>query len=222
LFQGYFFCKPKNVEGRRLAPSSLACLQLLEKLTDPEVAVADLEAIVVQDVSLSYKLLRFINSPYFGIRKEIVSVRHAMVLAGIETVRSLSAMISLAQIEDKPDELMMLALTRAKMCELLGREVGEDRESSYFTVGLFSLLDAILDRPMVEILAQLPLALELEEAISERSGSLGAVLRSAESFERGDWIGIKVLGIDPIKAQTAYLESLAWAEGLRTTLSEEQ
>jgi EAL and modified HD-GYP domain-containing signal transduction protein len=220
LLQGYFFCKPKIVAGRRLTPSSLACLQLLEKLTDPGVEVEDLEAIVEQDVSLSYKLLRFINSPYFGFRKEIVSVRQAIILAGLETVRSLAAMISLARIQDKPDELMILALTRAKMCESLSHAMGDDRKSSYFTVGLFSLLDAMLDRPMEEILGQLPMAPELDEAILEQTGHFGAALRTAMSFETGDWVGIKLLGIDPLKTQAAYLDSLDWAEGLRPTLRE--
>lgn len=219
LFQGYFFCKPKVLAGRRLPPGSVAVLQLLEILLDPAVRVRDLEHLVEQDLALSYKLLRFINSPHFGFRHQIHSVQQAIVLAGLNTVRNLVALVALSQIQDKPGELALLALTRARTCELLGRQTAPKNAGSYFTVGLFSLLDALLDRPLAELLAQLPLAPEINAALLERAGPLGKTLECAAGFERGDWVALQTSGCDLEAARTAYLEAIRWANAFQQLTS---
>jgi EAL and modified HD-GYP domain-containing signal transduction protein len=211
LFQGFFFCKPVVVEGRRLPPGSVTVMRLLEILMDPMVKVRDLEQLIEEDIALSYKLLRFINSPHFGFRHQIHSVQQAIVFAGLDTVRNLVSLVSLSQIHGKPGELVRMALIRARTCELLGRQEKARDTGSYFTVGMFSLLDSLLDRPMEEVLQQLPLSEEVNAAILEHRGDLGRALDCSQAFERGDWVALSVGGFDLLQAQKAYLDAVRWA-----------
>jgi c-di-GMP phosphodiesterase len=185
FFQGYFFSKPTIVKGQKIAPNRLAVLQLLAKLSRADTAVADLEKAVSQDVTLSFKLLKIINSALYALPRKVQSVRQAILLLGRERIRSWVTLLALGESSDKPSELMVTAMVRAKMCERLAVSLGRPKEmDSYFTVGLFSALDAILDAPMEEIAKSLPLEDDLLAALLKREGQMGAVLNCTLAYER--------------------------------------
>lgn len=210
-FQGYFFCKPNIIVGQRTPANRLALLNLLGKLSDSEATVESLEDLISQDVTLSYRLLRYINSSNYSLGKTIDSVKHAIMLLGIETVRSLAYLIIVSSVEDKPFELFVTALIRAHMCELLAQELGDKNAAPiYFTVGLFSVIDAIMDKSMQEVLAQLPLSDEVCAALLEQRGRMGEALHCAIAYERGEWDEVKYQNISDQQIRDVYLKSLSW------------
>jgi EAL and modified HD-GYP domain-containing signal transduction protein len=210
-FQGYFFCKPEVIKGHRIPANRLVTLQLLAKLQDPETDFEELESIVSRDVSLSYKLLRVVNSAFYSLTRKVDSIRHALLLLGTRFITSWVSLIILAGIDDKPHELMITAMVRAKMCELLAQALGRRNKDTFFTVGLFSALDALMDSSMEEVLGSLPLSDEIKAALLEYEGSLGAVLRCVLAYERSNWEEVCYLGLDRGTITRAYLEAIAWA-----------
>lgn len=186
-FQGYFLCKPELLERERLPDNKLNILRALAKLEEPDASPKDLEKIIRTDVTLSYKLLRCVNSAYYGLSLEIESVRHAIVYLGIPAVRNWVRLLILAGLTDRPPELIKIALTRAKMCELLSQHAPNLSRETAFTVGLFSVLDALLNAPMDKLLPQLPLSEEIERALMEEKGSYGVLLHFVKAHEQGNW-----------------------------------
>ena len=218
-FQGYFFCKPNIIVGQRTPANRLALLNLLNKLSDLEATVDSLENLISQDVTLSYRLLRYINSSNYALGKTIDSVKHAIMLLGMETVRSLAYLIIVSSVEDKPFELFVTALIRAHMCELLAVELGEKNAAPiYFTVGLFSVIDAIMDKPMQEVLDQLPLNDDICTALIEQHGRMGEALHCAIAYERGEWDEVEYQNISDQKIRDVYLKSLSWCRDFMVAL----
>jgi len=219
-FQGYFFCKPKIIEGKCIPPNQIAILSLLAKLQNPETEMGEVEAIIKQDVSLSYKVLRFVNSAFFSLPKEIDSIGQAACLVGLARLKTWGTLLVMAGMDDKPMELLLIALVRAKMSEEVATALHESDVEEYFTVGLFSVLDALLDKPMSEVLSMVELSSYVHEALIERKGKRGEVLQCVLAYEQGDWEGVQHLGLDHSTLQKSYLESLAWMGGLMPLLKE--
>ncbi len=217
-FQGYFLCRPNVLKQPRSPGANRSVLlSLLAKLQDPEAEAKELKALIVQDVSLTYRLLRYINSASLGLRHQVESVQRALVLIGTQAIKNWASLILLTRVEDKPQELMITALVRAKMCEQLARETEARTRESAFTVGLLSLLDAIMDRPMAELLEVLPLADELKQALLTGEGELGDVLRRVQAYERGDWALLDDGALSNGVYRDSYLEAIRWAnEGARS------
>jgi len=212
-FQGYFFCKPHIIEGRSLPANRLVVLNLLAKLQDPEVDLEELEQLIVQDVSLTYRLLRYINSAAFSLGKEVESVHRALVLIGIQTIKNWVSLLLMARIDDKPKELMRTALIRARMSELLSELHGHKEEHDrYFTCGLFSVLDALMDRPMEELLGELPLNDSIKQALLEHGGDAGSVLTEVVNYEKGAWEALAETGIPASEYRNCYLQAVMWAD----------
>lgn len=138
-FEGYFFCKP-HVSNRQgvLPHNRLSTLQLLSKLQNPEIGLNELEQVVGQDVAMSYRILRYLNSPINALPRQVDSLRHAIVLIGTALIRQWASVIWLESIEDKPRELMIMAMVRAQMCQQLGASMGSRNLDQFFTVGLLS------------------------------------------------------------------------------------
>jgi EAL and modified HD-GYP domain-containing signal transduction protein len=204
LFQGYFFCKPQTLAARGVAPNRLAMLQLLAALNDPNVDFAQLETLISRDVALSYRLLRYINSAFFGLRREVDSIGRALALLGLENVKRWSTLTVFAGIEDKPRELIVTALSRARFCELAGpRLLDGARPDRLFTLGLFSVIDALMDAPMADLLATIPFPAEMSDALISRSGPHGALLATALDCERGRFPSDELAGL--------HMQALAWA-----------
>jgi EAL and modified HD-GYP domain-containing signal transduction protein len=218
-YQGFFFCRPKVVSGRRIPINKLAVLQLLAKVQDPRVEFEELEDLISQDVSLSFRMLKLINSAQFALRKKVESLRQALVILGLRAIRNWISLLALAKVEGKPNELLVVALIRGKMCELLARAGGRRDAETFFTVGLFSVLDAMLDQPLVEVVASLPLAEEINQGLLRHQGPHGNALACAIAYERGDWAHTQCMGVSEHDIQSAYLEALDWADNVKGAIS---
>lgn len=187
LFQGFFLNKPEIVQGHRVPANRLSLLRILAKILDPIVEMDTLSDLISQDVSLSYKLLRHSNSTLFSPRTKISDIQHSLVMLGLRAIREIVSLIVLVDIDDRPGDLVTQALTRAKMCEGLAIRAGHDDPSEFFTVGLFSSLEALTRVRMRDLLADLPLAESLTRALIDQRGYLGAALNCALAFEHADW-----------------------------------
>jgi len=183
-YQGYFFCRPHIMTGNSIAANRALIFRLLAELHNPEVNPRQMEEIVAQDVSLSYKLLRYINSAFIGLPHTIESVAHAVRMLGIDHVRNLASLIMLSTVNDKPRELIHVSLIRAKMCELIADRMGFDKKDSFFTVGLFSALDAFLDKTLAQAIASLPLSDRVRRALLGHEGHLGETLHMVLNYEQ--------------------------------------
>lgn len=210
-FQGYFLSRPEVVSGKRLPQNKLSIIQLLARLQDPAVKINEVERVVTQDVALSYKLLRCINSAFFSLPREVDSIRHALVILGLGPLRRWIALLALAGGDDQPTDVVHTVMLRARMCELLGTAAGEKDTSSCFTVGLFSSLDLLMGTPLPELLAELPLAPALVDALLEREGWLGEMLTCVEAYEHCDWQNAQLKGLTSDDVRDAYVSAAEWA-----------
>ena len=214
LFQGYFFSKPQVIKGKRIAHNKLAVMQILTALQNPDTDVKDLLPMICQDVSLSYKLLKYMNSAAMGLRRQIDSIQQALVLLGMNRFRKMVTLIALSSIEGKPPELMKLALVRAMMCEVLAQQLGRDDGQSFFTAGLLSTLDALMDNPLPEVLKELPLSDDLHGALLDKEGAMGAALHCTLSYEQGNWEQATCATLAPSQIRDAYFEATAWTDNV--------
>ena len=210
FYQGYFFARPKLVAGRTMAEDRLSVMQLLAILHNPQSELSDVQAVIQQSVSLSYRLLRYANSAAFNLPREISSIAHATVMLGQRRLRDLATLLALTGMSDKPPELTRTVLARARLCASLAPP-GRGNADTAFTVGLFSGLDALMDRPLTDLLADLPLAEETRLAVLERQGPFGQVLAAALALERGDFENVVLDMLDPKPTSQAYLEAVDWA-----------
>lgn len=211
-FHGFFFSQAEPVRGRKLPASRMTTMRLLAQLNSPDVELEELEKVISQDVSLSYRLLRHLNSAFFGLGHKIDSIRHAVALLGLRNLKVWSSIILLAKIDDKPMELMKTALIRAKMCEQLAVRTKMAVEDTAFMTGLLSTLEALLDMPIDTILAELPLTGDITSALTQNQGALGVLLTCTLSYEQTDWDKVIASGIDPAMISKAYFVAIQWAE----------
>lgn len=218
-FQGYFFCEPKIVESHRAPANRINIIQLLAKLQDSEVRIEELELLIREDLALSYRLLKYINSAAFALRREVDSIHHAIVMLGLNTIRSLANLMLMSKIDDKPLSLLVIAIIRAHMCEQLAVKVDEKLKYTFFTVGLFSVIDALMDSPMEDILEQLPLTHEIKDALLEQKGILGEALKCSIAFERADWINVQFQNLESQTIQKAYFAAVTWSNNAMTLIS---
>ena len=219
-FQGFFLCRPTTMTAKRLPESKMNVMRLVQKLQDPDVTPEELEAIIRNDVALHYRLLRTVNSAYYGLAVKIQSIQHAIVYLGIPAIRSWARLQVMAGVDDRPSELMRLALIRARMCELMTAQMPKTTQDAAFTAGLFSLLDALMDLPMQEVIALLPLEDDLVDALVRREGPYGRLLQTIVSYERGEWDDINE-DLFPVKRlRRSYLEAVSWATDQYLALTE--
>jgi EAL and modified HD-GYP domain-containing signal transduction protein len=194
-------------------------MEVLVKLQEPDIEPDDLAATINQDVNLSYKLLRLINSAFFGLPREVNSTKQAVMMLGFNKIKTWASLLCLAGMDDKPNELRGLAMIRARMCELLAKYY-RGQPDAFFAAGLFSTLDAILDRPISEITENLPLSEELKTALNQQKGPAGFALHDALNYERGEW---QLLQHSPIPKEVlvrTYLDSINWARELNLQLQD--
>ncbi|WP_227395364.1 EAL and HDOD domain-containing protein [Jeotgalibacillus aurantiacus] len=192
LFQGYFFSRPVTLSSYDVPPSLLSYYSLLKDLAHTEPNIEKISQIIEQDLSLSYKLLKLINSPAFRPANKIYSVRQAIVLLGLLEIQRWIYVLALREQvgESNPlsNETVKLSLTRAKLCELIGSRIhGSHRSSAFFLTGLFSLMDSILNLPMNKILKDLPLLDEIVEALNGMENEFNSTLNLVKALERGKW-----------------------------------
>ena len=215
-FQGYFFSRPVMVSSKAIPGFRLNYLRLVEELSHP-TSVDRLERIIKQEASIAYRLLRRVNSLAFGFRTEVRSLRHALVLLGEHEIRTSAMVWLLAEIgQESPSEVVVASTIRARACELLAVECSAPVEpSELFLVGLFSMLDAIMERPMEQVVANLPVSDRVREAMLGTENALKAVLDCVRAYERGGWAQAvdlaRVAGIDEAALAASYYQALIWA-----------
>lgn len=220
-FQGYFFSRPKVIRRTRLPSNQLALMQLLAEVQRPDANIPKLETMISQDVGLSYKLLRYINSAFFGLPKPVESIQRAVVFLGIKVIQKWATLLVLARVEDKPAELMITAVVRAKMCEILAKAVNYQAEDTCFTVGLLSVLEALLDMPMEKVLGMLSLTNEVNQALLRYEGVPGKLLELTLHYEFGEWDQLQYPELEEELILDAYLQAVAWAsEACRSLLGD--
>jgi len=219
-FQGYFFSKPEILKGKDLSTPQMQLLEIMAEANKKDIQFDKLEKKIVRDVSISYKLLRMINSAYFRRVNEISSIKQAIVMIGETGIRRFISLIAMAGlVADKPDELVRASIIRAKFCELLGdASAARVDASELFTLGLFSLIDAMMDESMDVILAKLPLSTNIKAALINGEGVLGDCLKLAKYYEKGEWNYVSktagTLGTDEKKLPDHYMEAVCWADDI--------
>lgn len=210
-FQGYFFCKPTIVSEKRIASSAFAIIQLLTKLNSAESSIDELEYLARQDVTLSYKILKVINSAAFGLKTHVTSLKQAINILGMRKLRSLLTFMLADHADDKPAELLQLAFLRGEMGERMLMMAGETSGSG-FTVGLFSTLEALLGISMAEILAQVPLSEEIKSALTNRGGKLGQLLSCIEAYEQAHWADVSFMNLSSEQISSCYWQAVEAAQ----------
>ncbi len=188
-FQGYFFSRPIIVHGKDVPGYKLAYLQILREVNNPDADFEDIEHIVKRDVSLAYKLLRFINSATFSFPAKIKSIRQALALLGMKEIKKWASLIALSSMgNDKPEELVNASMYRAKFSELIAWKIGMSKDcDNLFLTGMFSMIDAFMDQPMDEILLDLPLADPIKKALMGENNVYREIVDLAIAYERADW-----------------------------------
>ena len=211
-FQGFHFCKPQLVRHKHIRSNKLVVLNLLKLLNNPDFRFGDIEKALAQDATLTYKLLRYVNSAAFAQRKEINSIKEALVLVGGDTIRKWTTMILMMQLtEGKPQELLVTALVRARMCELLEKEHG-NKSGQMFTVGLLSLLDALMDQPLIDLIDDLILSTQVKLALLDYEGESGELLLNVILYEQGQWNKLVKHRVDAQVYFSCYMEAVKWAD----------
>ena len=215
-FQGYFYCTPQIVSTSGLSGFKPNYLRILQAVNRPEMNLREVEEILKQEPSLLYKLLRYLNSAYFGLRAEVTSIRHALALLGEEKLRKWTSVAAIAQLaHNKPAELIVTSLVRARFCESLAEPLGmRVKETDLFLLGLMSTMDAVLGRLMAQVVCEVPLSDEVRAALLDEQGCFGDVLRVVLGLERGAWKEISQpiaqLRLDESSIPGIYLSAIDW------------
>jgi EAL and modified HD-GYP domain-containing signal transduction protein len=212
LYQGYLLSRPEVVEGNALTPSRLTCLRIIEKLCNPATSAREIEGLVQTDAALSYRFLRAASAGAArGLYRQVRSVREGVVLLGQQRLRSWVTLMLLADDHPGAEEQLHIAMTRARMAELMAAILKPRAADTAFTVGLVSALDLLLRANLSDVLSGLALAGELEEALVNRTGFLGRILSDVLSWELGGGALQFQAGLDLAGMEKVYIEALMWA-----------
>lgn len=225
LFQGYFFAQPEARISRQLPASKMNLIDLMGESSAEDFNINRINQIIERDPALSYLLLRFINNPTINKRHEISSLRHALNYMGEVEIKKFIALLSLTHLGDeKPLEIIHMSLVRAKFFDLLAQQRRQKTNPPVgFLIGLFSLLDALLDQDMPGILKQLPLVDEVNDALLGKSTEFNHYLMLVRAFESALWLNVikqsKALDIDQKQLHSLYNQAIVWGNSVRSTLS---
>ncbi len=221
-YQGFFFVNPVFSSKKELSNNKLAVLKLLAEVNDPDISFDQLADTIGVDVGLTYKLLGAINHPKNGIPTRVETLKEAVNYMGLKRLKFWVNMMMMSSMEDVPDELLVVALVRAKFLEGMAEKMGiPEAKDSYFMVGLFSTLNSFLKMPMVDVVDQLPLSEEVKQALVEQSGDMGSTLWVIRSLEQGN-TRLSIPGreqIDMMVISSAYMAANAWAYKTIASLS---
>ncbi len=208
-FQGRFFAEPARLIGTSAPTYRLRALSMLAARGDLS-SFESLERVIVEDPGLAHKLVRLANSAFFGTRAPVGSIRQALMMIGSVAVRRWATLLVLAGVTDRPNHLLELGLTRARLCELIAMRDGEADAERAFTVGLFSVVDALLRVPMPQLLEELPFDDRAKFALTEHVGPEGRILGGVLSYEAGDFDECNLSSVGLIEIARAYREALDW------------
>ena len=218
LFAGPFYASRHKAAVRNIPVGEMGTLVSLAALQGQSATIEELEEVIDRDVGLSVKLLRYINSAYIGMRGSIASIRQAVMMLGSRGVSRWALLVALTGGPSTPRELSVVGLTRARMCELLGADLGDVGGDQLFTVGLLSIADALLEVPLETIVEELPLAAEVRAALLKRDGPAGAILKAVVRYEQGDF-DVATLQSHAPRIASSYRDALGWAVETMATLA---
>ncbi|QSS99939.1 HDOD domain-containing protein [Pontibacillus sp. ALD_SL1] len=222
-YQGYFFSKPVIMTSYDTSFQPFQHIELMKELALPQPDVTNVAEKIENDVSLSYKLLKLINSVAYRRIEPIKSIVQAIMLLGFDEVKKWSYVLMLkemgAKADSAPYEVMKLCYIRARLCERVSFLVGEDRESSsFFLTGMLSFINVFLQRPMEESIEDLPLHHDIKDALTGVSNPYGHALELCKSIEVADWEGIGdlclSLSVDQGTLFIEYRQAIEWAQDL--------
>ncbi len=212
LFQGYYFSYPKIVSGRKISGNQIAIVELANKLHQPNVEVGKLTELISHDVALSYKLLRYVNSAMYGFEREITSIDETVLILGRDTLVRLVHVVMAGSFSEDSAHILEAALVRALMCEALAVELAKQSEKgTYFMMGLFSRLDALLGVPLIDALEELPIGEDVKQALLDGSGELGKVLGMVIDYCEGGNDGVSAVPVDSKRLMEFYLDVVPMA-----------
>ena len=220
-FQGHFFSKPVIFKGKDIPTNKLNQIRItkvLQELTKENFRFGSIEKFIMYDVSLSYQLLRFINSAQFCLSNEISSVKQALVLLGKNEINKWISLIIMRTFSNKGnDGIIITSLVRAKFCESIAEKANlKDRESELFMMGMFSLIDVFIGRPLRAILYELPITDDVKNALLDEVNDLWVVYDLILAYERADWKTVTKraanLGVPEKEIPDFYQQSVEWAD----------
>ncbi len=216
-FQGTFFCQPDLLRAKPLTSHQLTYLRIMQLLADEDFEFERVEQVLRTDPSLSFKLLRYINSAAVGVRYRVSSIRQALVLLGERLLRRwLLIAVTTLLLTDKPTELLVTALVRGHMCEQIVNTLRLSLESDPFLVGLLSVLDALLEQPLPELLEELPVSQEIKDALLQLPTPLGQVYALVRAYEQADWQKVgaiaQTLHLPEASLASLYERAVRWAD----------
>ena len=226
LFQGYFLARPEMIRHRDLNASLHSVTELVSLSNSPNFDVKEVTKVIEHDVGLAYKLMRFVNNPLINKRQKIESLQHALNYMGHIEIKKFIALLALANLRgEKPGELLIQSLVRARFCSLISVELElPENPPSSFLLGLFSMLDALLDQPMESLVQKLPVGEELQDALCRKNtdSNMGLQLRACFAFEEANWDEIDYIAeefeITGERLYTLYYEAMHWAQNMSTSL----
>jgi c-di-GMP-related signal transduction protein len=219
-FQGYFFSRPESLTHRDIPANMLNHLLVLQAANRVPLDLEDVAQRIKAETSLSYRLLRYLNSAAFPMAASVHSIPHALRLLGERGTRRWVSLVTIAAMaEGKPEELVVLPVMRARFCELIAPLAGlSDSANDLFLLGLLSAMDAILDMPMADVLKEISVGLPIRDALLGRPNPPGKVLALVKFYERGDFDTLEAvardLGIDVETIPRIFLEAMDWTRGV--------
>ena len=211
-FQGYFLSKPRIIKSKTLEASKLSVMQLLSTLHSSGSDITEVENAISSDLALSYKLLKLMNSAFFNLPNEVDSIKRAVVYLGRRKLTGWASMLALSSMNDRPLELIKIAMIRAKTCELIAQKLHLKDEDQFFTAGMFSALDILMEHPIESLINPLPLADEVKAAILEHKGNKGIVVKCSKLLETAAADKLSIKGITKAELSALYFQADNWAQ----------
>lgn len=222
LFQGYFFCRPEIKKDKDVNLSEITTFKLYQELCRPKLDIEKIIGCFQTDEGLTYKLLTFMNSGHFSIKRPLSSIRQAIVYLGEDELRKFMTLLTTSTMaKGKPDEILRMGAIRARTCETACVKINNSLSGEAFLTGLLSMLPAILERPMEQIVSNLPLSDEIKNTlipkVGEKESLLKILLNAVELIEKGSW---HLTSLECLKLNISYdlfckcyNESIVWVDG---------
>ncbi|MDY0362544.1 MAG: HDOD domain-containing protein [Desulforegulaceae bacterium] len=217
LFQGYFFAKPEIISNKEIPSQKLALARLVKEISACDPDSKKILDIIKKDISISYKLLKFINSSYFSRPCKIDTIKDTMTFLGIDELKKYISLIATAGLTDnKPNELLKNSVFRARMCELIGSQASSEfRQDELFTIGLFSLIEAMLDKKMDDIIREISFSTKITKALTGQNKTINKILNLISYIETGHWEKIKNVNKNNLaKLMDYYLDAIKMADSI--------
>jgi len=213
-FQGYFFCRPEPLKGKSITSNALVKTRLLAEINNPTTSPEQLDTVIQQDPSLSFKLIKYLNSAHFALATPVENIRQAIIMIGLQGVKRWATLLTLRNLSSKPSELTKISLIRAKLAEEVAINNNIADPSMYFLGGLFSTLDAMLDTNMEKILSSMPLNESLKAALAKNKGDLGELIQDIAAYEKGDTQRLD----KNLFSNNKYIDACAWADEVMSSI----